>query len=1208
MTTPKIRSLVAIAATTAVTLLAAAPAQADDTELFVGAAVSAPPTRPNIMFVLDTSGSMRNLQWTQEDYTASSTYATTGTCSNSRVYWSRVPLGASGDLNGDGNEDDADKVLQVQQFCNSNQWVPSSAFVCKAAAPSLASAGIAAVERAAQWNGSSSVRRWQTLSSSRRSTSNWVECAADAGIHGSSDSSSSKYARDGSGGPYTSTNTLWPSGGETGPVTFYTGNYLNWLANPRVQRPRLDIVRSAMSNLLDNLADGSVNVGLMRYSNDRNTLPNASDGGMVVEAMGPIESKRATMKATIATWVPSGSTPLTETLYEASLYFRGEPVFWGLTSDQCFAGQGDCPLGTNPVSDTPSVADSRLASDPTLYDSPADEDCQRNYIVYLTDGLSQSDSNSDAAIRGLPNFSSIVGATTCTAGLTIASDGDGTGQCLDELAKWMNESDLRPDRPGVQNITTYWIGFGDGVAAGSDSLRYVAQRGGGQFYAAPDIAELSTAFTSIIARILEQTQTFTAPAVAVNAFNRTQNLNYLYMSLFKPASSYRWLGNVKKYRVTQGGTIVDANGNAAVDPVSGFFTRNAQSYWSDTVDGSEAALGGAAGELTNPTTRLIYSNLTISSGLLTAEPLSLLKDAANLTLANTLLLGTATPDASRPSVANLVDWAYGADVQDDDGDADVTEARRDMGDPLHSRPATVVYGGPADDPLLVLYVTTNDGYLQAINAANGTELWSFVPRELLGRIEPLYENNEVSTRVYGLDGDIEVLRVDRNNNGTIEPSGTDIDSSGTVEEDEKDKVILFFGQRRGGSRYYAIDVTDRTAPRLLWSIGPSELPGIGQTWSTPTVARVNVARTWPAANPDKWVLVFGGGYDTAEDTIGYVSSIVGNGIYMVDAISGALIWRAGPDTGANLRLTSLTNSIPGEVRPLDLTGDGYADRFYAADLGGRIWRFDINNGQVPSSLVSGGVFARLGLGDAASTTDSTQNRRFFYAPDVSLLRVGTVNFINVAIGSGHRELPITDQTVVNRFYSLRDYNIFTRVASNQYKTTCGTTETSPCHQIITDDDSRLEDVTGDDSPTIPAGSVGWKLNFTDVGEKVLAESRTFQNEIFFPTYSPQQRSYNAEYCVATVGLNRLYVVDAATSTPLRNLDTSTTGNERYRELRQGSIAPAVTFVFPTPDADPTDPTRPMPAVAPFCLVGLENCGSGLTNPPVRTYWEQRGAN
>jgi type IV pilus assembly protein PilY1 len=1184
MMTSKIRTLVALAATTAATLLSAAAARADDTELFIGPAVSAPPTRPNILIVLDTSGSMTNLQWTQEDYTASTNYS--GSCSRSRIYWSR-----------DGRP----------PSCGSSQWVSDTAFVCEAARPALSNAGIAVVERAAQWwqRSPSSGSRWRVLSDN----SNYVECAADAGIHGSTSSSSRKYATDGSNGPYVTTSTLWPSGGETGPVTFYTGNYLNWLANPRVQRTRLDIVRSAMNNLLDNLADGSVNVGLMRYSNDRNTLPNASDGGMVVEEMGPIESKRQAMKDTIATWVASGSTPLTETLYEASLYFRGERVFWGLTSDQCFSGQGNCPLPSNPNSDTPSVAASRLASDQTRYDSPADEDCQRNYIVYLTDGLPQSDSDSDATIRALPNFRNIVGATTCTAGRTIASDGDGTGQCLDELAKWMNESDLRPDRPGVQNVTTYWIGFGDGVAAGSDSLRYVAERGGGQFYAATDVAELSTAFTSIIARILEQTQTFTAPAVAVNAFNRTQNLNYLYMSLFKPSSSYRWLGNVKKYRVTPSGTIVDANGNAAVDPMTGFFARNSQSYWSDVADGAEAALGGAAGELTSPSTRRIYSNLTISSGLLTAEPLSLLKDASNLTLANTLLLGTTTPDAGRPSVGDLVDWAYGVDVKDDDGDSNVTEARLDMGDPLHSRPATVVYGGPANDPLLVLFATTNDGYLQAINAADGTELWSFIPRDLLGRIERLYDNDEVSSRVYGLDGDIEVLRVDRNNNGTIEPAGTDLDfPANGVQEDEKDKVILFFGQRRGGSRYYAIDVTDRTAPRLLWSIGPSELPGIGQTWSTPTVARVNVARTWPAANPDKWVVVFGGGYDTAEDSIGYVSAIAGNGIYMVDAISGALIWRAGPDSAATLRLTNMTNSIPSEVRPLDLTGDGYADRFYAADLGGRIWRFDIQNGQAASSLVSGGVFARLGLGDAANTTDSTRNRRFFYAPDVSLLRVGTTNFINIAIGSGHRELPITDQTVVNRFYSLRDYNVFTRIASSQYKASCGTTETSPCHQIITDDDSRLVDVTTDTSPSVPAGSAGWKMTLQDAGEKVLAEARTFQNEIYFPTYSPQQRSYNAEFCVATVGLNRLYVVDAATSTPLRNLDASTAGNERFKELRQGSIAPAATFIFPTPDADPDDPDRPMPAVAPFCLIGLENCGSGLNNAPVRTYWEQRNAN
>jgi hypothetical protein len=72
----------------------------------------------------------------------------------------------------------------------------------------------------------------------------------------------------------------------------------------------------------------------------------------------------------------------------------------------------------------------------------------------------------------------------------------------------------------------------------------------------------------------------------------------------------------------------------------------------------------------------------------------------------------------------------------------------------------------------------------------------------------------------------------------------------------------------------------------------------------------------------------------------------------------------------------------------------------------------------------------------------------------------------------------------------------------------------------------------------------------------------------------------------------------------------------------------VTFVFPTPGDVPADEPPPGcatttgcdvddpttwppvqgPAVNPICLVGLESCGSGLTNPPVRTYWEQRGSN
>jgi hypothetical protein len=56
----------------------------------------------------------------------------------------------------------------------------------------------------------------------------------------------------------------------------------------------------------------------------------------------------------------------------------------------------------------------------------------------------------------------------------------------------------------------------------------------------------------------------------------------------------------------------------------------------------------------------------------------------------------------------------------------------------------------------------------------------------------------------------------------------------------------------------------------------------------------------------------------------------------------------------------------------------------------------------------------------------------------------------------------------------------------------------------------------------------------------------------------------------------------------------------------GTIAPEAIFVFPTPETDANNPNPP--AVPPICLIGLESCGTGLTNPPVRTYWQQRGTN
>ena len=61
------------------------PALADDTELFVGDASQFPQVAPNIVFVIDTSGSMDTTVQTQAAFDAAVTYP--GRCDPARVYW-----------------------------------------------------------------------------------------------------------------------------------------------------------------------------------------------------------------------------------------------------------------------------------------------------------------------------------------------------------------------------------------------------------------------------------------------------------------------------------------------------------------------------------------------------------------------------------------------------------------------------------------------------------------------------------------------------------------------------------------------------------------------------------------------------------------------------------------------------------------------------------------------------------------------------------------------------------------------------------------------------------------------------------------------------------------------------------------------------------------------------------------------------------------
>ena len=1128
-------------------LAAAAPTLADDTEVFLNQA-NARGVRPNILFIVDTSGSMNGLvQVPKAPYDPAVDYD--GRCGDSSIYFQRAASGSA--------PPSCEAAIAVNAVDNA----------CAAATAALAGRAGLWTGKLAQWDAERV--GWRTL---RNGGSDPVECEADAGVHGADAASTRRWARNGDErNRWTATETDALSWAGSDVYTVYSANYLNWFNAPDLpaEITRLDVVKSVGASIaysVDNL-----NLGLMRFSAGAKT-DDFSEGGMVMHEVANLSTARESIVESLFQFTPDGFTPLSETLYEAGQYLAGRNVDYGLTSTIEFA---------EPF---PSVAESRRRDDPSQYLSPVQYQCQRNFVVLLTDGEPTSDSTADDKIAALPDFNRL-GRANC--------DGEGDGRCLDDMAEYLNAAaDLAPDVPGRQNAITYTIGFGPEVA-GSTFLDGVAARGGGRSFAANDVTQLTAALQSIFGDILQSGSTFVAPSVSVNAFNRTQANNELFVSVFKPDDTLRWPGNVKKYGIRDG-RIVDALGAEVVDETTGFLRDGTRSLWSATREEDAVTSGGAASRLPAAPQRRLFTYIAASG-------LADLTAAANAFATSN---GTGLTDAvlntggTAPSREDVIDWARGVDTADADRDGDRTELLRSLGDPLHARPAIVTYGGSSGTPDAadgVVYVPTNDGFVHAFDARSGEELWGFIPPELLGRLVDLYRNRSVAQRTYGLDADVRVLKFDVNQDGVVDAAAGD-------------RVWLFFGMRRGGRHLYALDVTDRNRPRLKWNLGPGQLPGIGETWSTPTIARVRIDGA--DQNAENLVLVFGGGYDDAQENYEYTTDSSGNRIYIVDASSGRLLWFAGGPGAAgtpDLALPRMTHSIPGRVVVLDTNGDQYADRLYAGDMGGRVWRFDLWNGRPRAGFGTGGVFAALGAGDTGST-GIEDNRRFYSAPDVALIqRRGADPYYNLAIGSGYRGHPLHAATR-DRFYSLRDKNPFGSLTQDQYDAST----------VLAD--GALVDITNEPGITpVPTTAAGWKLemrlNGGWSGEKVLAEATTLGGTILFTSYQPEA-SADADPCQPSNGINRAYALRVDSGKPAIdfNEDSAVDATDLSTQLSQSGIAGEVSIALesvrnPASGDDGTgDGLDPLGRRG-FCVVGVEVLKRCVVpGSVVRTWWQRTADN
>ena len=254
---------------------------------------------------------------------------------------------------------------------------------------------------------------------------------------------------------------------------------------------------------------------------------------------------------------------------------------------------------------------------------------------------------------------------------------------------------------------------------------------------------------------------------------------------------------------------------------------------------------------------------------------------------------TAGSSTGTLTAAQLINWVRGQNVKDEDNPSGLTSDVRGYlhGDVLHSRPAIINYnrtGQPTDRDLVVFY-GANDGVLHALkggrNDADGGELWGFIAPEHFTRFQRMYANTPLwsptASRPYFFDGPISTML-----KGTKDATTGALRIEGTGAE-----ALVFAGMRRGGRSYYAFNVTVPTKPQYLWRIsgGSGDFTELGYTWSEAKVAKVKLG----TAPTD--VLVFGGGYDpVANDASPQGTATMGRGIFMVNARTGELLWRAGP--------------------------------------------------------------------------------------------------------------------------------------------------------------------------------------------------------------------------------------------------------------------------------------------------------------------------
>jgi len=771
---------------------------------------------------------------------------------------------------------------------------------------------------------------------------------------------------------------------------------------------------------------------------------------------------------------PYSSTPLAETLDTAYGYFTGKikDGDGNFFHDTDYYPRVCSDVGTSPFGGI-QCTDSQ-------YTSPIKWWCQKNFVIFVTDGEPTSDGFDSHGNSSRKYFSYIdelknIGSSD---GWKWDYDNDndpndkktGDGHLLDDIAKYIYDKDMIPNDKSyfnldssydssfnkTQNIITYTVGF----KTDQNLLRNTAKYGHGKYFTVDNFSQLRENLMRAIFDIIQRNYaftSFTAPKKIANGEDIT------FIGSFLPKYDSIWEGHLvakeltNKWCLYENGNLSDCNHDDENSCLSAHPGKQCKIKYTL----SNTPKWDAADHIPDTGDREL---MTLDNSLSLID----FKDdqASNLKS----ILGVTT-DKDAKKIINFIR-----------GVRDINDPPYKFADIFHS---DIQFVGPPlgwkktveknydtfyianENRERTLFVGTNDGIVHAINAENGEEFWGFIPDEVLPKLKNIVLDNEHEETADG---------------GMI---ADDIFKYDPSTQKNSWETLLVFGLRNGGNAYYGFDISDPTKLKFKWKIGkvysgnqPDYIDFLGKSWAKPIIGKIRYKKDSSSDPIDKSVVIIPGGF--ADNPLNN-GDLKGKAVMIFDAWNGELLWiltyNPSTDEQNHDHLYSSDNdlnyAIPSAITAIDKDNNRYIDTIYFGNTGGNLFKIDISNPD-PTNWSLKTIFRLNSL------------KQPIYLPPV--ITYDNCYNLLVAFGTGDRNNPKSPDK--GSFYVIIDDNTFPTLTPSDLKQFSWSGDTLP------------------ETSFNPSADKGFYFEFEDNGEKlfnpepvILPDDNAIPH-VFFNTYQP----------------------------------------------------------------------------------------------------------